>query len=569
MPGSLAARAALTLLAGFLLALPAHAAERRIALVVGNSAYKDAPLINPGNDARAVAQALRDGGFTVMERRNLNQAALRRALREFGDQLANGGVGLFYYAGHGMQVKGRNYLIPVGHDIQREDEVAEQSVDLGLVLEKMATAKNKLNIVILDACRNNPYGGPGGLAPIDAPPGTLIAYSTAPGQVAADGTGDNSTYTRHLAAYMRERGLKIEDVFKRTRSAVRQETGGKQTPWENTSLETDFYFTPPDPATVAADEQERRKEQQAAIEKAVREALAKRSEEAAKDRAQTERQIAERVAAERAAAERAAAVRIAAIEREAQAAIERAIQRQAQAPARSAELQPAPNPARPPAVAARPQPATEVPSAAQEPARVAMAAPAGATRSVAGSSVMPRVGDTWTYHLTERDYSNKRESQFRRTVESITDAEVRMRANNGDLVVYNHDGNLMRREYKKGEVRNWDPYQPLLKHPLGPGMTWEQKYVFKRPDFQVENDATTTVVGWENVTVPAGTFKGLKVSYVSWYRRTDNNARGRTAINLWFVPEVRRWVKLEVLERGSSGTIYTDSTEELVAFNLK
>lgn len=562
---SLAARAALALIACFLLALPVHAAERRIALVVGNSAYKDAPLINPGNDARAVAQALRAGGFTVMELRNLNQAALRRAIREFGDQLAKGGAGLFYYAGHGMQVKGRNYLIPVGHDIQREDEVAEQSVDLGLVLEKMATAKNRPNIVILDACRNNPFGGPGGLAPIDAPPGTLIAYSTAPGQVAADGTGDNSTYTKHLAAYMRERGLRIEDVFKRTRSAVRQETGGKQTPWENTSLETDFYFTPPDPAAVAADEQERRKEQQAAIEKAVREALARRSEEAAKDRAQTERQIAERVAAERAAAERAAAVRIAAIEREAQVAIERAIQRQAQAPTRTAEAQSAPVPARP----ARRQPATESPAAAQEPVRVATAAPAGATRSFAGSSAMPKVGDTWTYHLTERDYSNKKESRFRRTVESITDTEVRMRANNGDLVVYNHDGNLVRREYRKGEVRTWEPYQPLLKHPLGPGTTWEQKYVFKRADFQVENDASSTVVGWENVTVPAGTFKALKISYVSWYRRTDNNARGRTGINLWFAPEVRRWVRLEVLERGNSGTIYTDSTEELVAYNIK
>ena len=563
MAGWVAARTVLALVICFVVTAPVHAADRRIALIIGNSAYKDAPLPNPGNDARAVAQALRNGGFTVIERRNVNQAALRRAIREFGDELAKGGVGLFYYAGHGMQVKGRNYLIPVGHDIQREDEVAEQSVEVGLVLEKMASAKNKLNVVILDACRNNPFGGAGGLAPIDAPAGTLIAYSTAPGQVAADGTGDNGTYTKHLAIYMREPGLRIEDVFKRTRSAVRQETKGRQIPWENTSLETDFYFTLPDSRAVASDDQERRKEQQAAIEKAVQEALRKRSDETAKDRAQIERQIAERVAAERASAERAAAQRIAAVEREAQAAIERAMQRQGPAPAVTAAAQPQP------AAAGKAQPATESPPAVKEPVRVAAAPPAGTTRGIVNSSVKPRVGDSWTYVLTERDYGEKKETKFRRTVEAVTDTEIRMRAGNGDLVVYNHDGNLVRRENKNGEVRTWEPYQPLLRHPLDPGATWEQKFVYKRPNFQVENDAVGTVVGWEEVSVPAGTFKALKVTYVSWYRRLDNNSRGRTAITVWFAPELKRWVKLSLLERGSSGTIYSDSTEELAAFNLK
>lgn len=566
---------AYVLLGCLALASAAHAAERRVALVIGNSAYKQAPLINPGNDARAVAQALRESGFTVTELRNLNQVGMRRAIREFGDEIAKGGVGLFFYAGHGMQIRGRNFLVPVGSDIQREDEVEDQAVDARLVLEKMASAKNPLNIVILDACRNNPFvssfrSATVGLAAMDAPAGTLVAFSTAPGQVAADGSGDNGLYTKHLVSYMREQGLKVEDVFKRVRAAVRQESAGKQTPWENTSLETDFYFKVPDPRVIAAQDRERAQAQKEAIEQAVQEAL-RRSKE---DRAKLEREVAERIAAERATAERVAVERIAAIERAAQAAIERAMRGQPQLAMLQAEAQRPPTPAQPlTAAVAKPQPATQpTPQptpAAQEPTRVAIAAPTGAARGVPGSAILPDVGDTWTYLFTERDYGNKKESKFRRTVEAVTDAEIRIRAGGGDLLVYNHEGNLTRREYKSGEVRTWQPFLPRFNHPLEPGKTWQQKFLFRRPDREVENDATITVVGWEDVSVPAGAFKALKIAYVSWYRRKDNNFVGRTAVNLWFAPEVKRWVKLEILERGNNGVIYTDSTEELLAFNVK
>jgi uncharacterized caspase-like protein len=552
-------RTAATALLGFAIAAaglgtidPAWSAERRVALVIGNSAYKDAPLANPGNDARLVGQALKEAGFSVLERRNLNQAGLRRAIREFGDELAKGGVGLFYYAGHGMQVKGRNYLIPVGHDIRREDEVAEQSVEVSLVMEKFASAKNKLNIVVLDACRNNPYGGAGGLAPMDAPAGTLIAFSTAPGQLAADGEGDNSTYTRHLANYMREPGVKIEDVFKRARAAVRQESGGRQVPWENTSLEGDFYLRLPDPAVIAAQEREREQAQKEAIAIAVQEAL-KRGKE---DQGRIEREIAQRVAVERATAERAAEQRIAAIERAAQAAIERAL-RGSQQPA----SQPAAAAVTPPA---KPQSAPS----AEVPARVASASSPVVMRSMAPTSIVPRVGDTWRYLYTERDYGNKKEIKTRRTVESVTDKEVRIRAGGGNLFVYNLDGNLTRLEFKSGEVRTWEPFFPRFSHPLEPGKTWTQKYVVRRPDREVENDATVTVVGWEDVTVPAGTFKALKIATVTWYRRKDNNFRGQYAADVWFVPEVKRWVKAEAVDRGSNGVIYQDWTEELISLKV-
>ena len=220
---------------------------QRIALVIGNANYKDAPLTNPVNDARAISKALSDSGFTVILRENADQRVILGALREFGDKLRAGGTGLFYYAGHGMQIKGRNYLIPVGASIEREDEVAYSAVDAQAVLDKMEAAGNGANIMILDACRNNPFtrstrSGQAGLAQMDAPVGTLVAFATSPGAVASDGAGINGLYTQHLLAAMRKEGSKVEDVFKQVRANVRRDSQGKQVPWEATSLEGDFYF---------------------------------------------------------------------------------------------------------------------------------------------------------------------------------------------------------------------------------------------------------------------------------------------------------------------------------------
>jgi len=230
--------------------------EQRIALVIGNSQYKESPLPNPVNDARAIAKALTAYGFKVAMKENAGQKEMQLAMREFGDALKNGGVGLFYYAGHGMQVKGRNFLVPVDAQIQRGDEVAYNSVDAGQVLDKMEAANNRLNIVILDACRNNPFArsfrsGGTGLAQMDAPVGTLIAFATAPGSVASDGEGQNGLYTQHLLQSLQKPGAKIEDVFKNVRAAVRKDSGGKQIPWESTSLEGDFIFVPQPPAPPA------------------------------------------------------------------------------------------------------------------------------------------------------------------------------------------------------------------------------------------------------------------------------------------------------------------------------
>jgi hypothetical protein len=223
-----------------------------VALVIGNASYREAPLVNPANDARAIAAVLREAGFTVLLHIDLDQRGLAAAVREFGERLRKGGVGLFYFAGHGMQIKGRNYLVPVGADIQREDEVAYAALDAQAVLDKMESAGNGTNLMILDACRNNPFArsfrsAAQGLAPMEAPVGTLVAFATAPGAVASDGIGSNGLYTQHLLSAMRRPGAKVEDVFKQVRAAVRRDSLGKQIPWEATSLEGDLYIVEPPP----------------------------------------------------------------------------------------------------------------------------------------------------------------------------------------------------------------------------------------------------------------------------------------------------------------------------------
>ena len=240
-------------------ALPPEA-QGRVALVIGNGAYEEAPLANSVNDARAMAVVLRDAGFTVLLHIDADHRQMQVALRDFGERLkAGAGTGLFYYAGHGMQIKGRNFLIPVRHSIALEDEVAYAAMDAQAVLDKMESARNGTNIVILDACRNNPFarsarGSPLGLVQMDAPVGTLIAFATAPGSVAIDNLPgmSNGLFTTHLLDAIRRPGLKVEDVLKQVRGAVLRASTQRQVPWESSALIGDFYFHPPRAEPIAA-----------------------------------------------------------------------------------------------------------------------------------------------------------------------------------------------------------------------------------------------------------------------------------------------------------------------------
>ncbi len=223
------------------------APDRRTALVIGNGAYKSSPLRNPVNDATDIANAIRNLGFSVILKTNANQRTMEDSIRDFGKKLRLGGVGLFYFAGHGLQVEGRNYLIPINANIETESDVRYEAVDAGRVLGKMEDAGNNLNLVILDACRDNPFArsfrtSSQGLAQMDAPKGSLIAYATAPGSVAADGEGRNGIYTKYLLKYISNPNLKVEEVLKQVRLGVINETDEKQIPWESSSLTGDFYF---------------------------------------------------------------------------------------------------------------------------------------------------------------------------------------------------------------------------------------------------------------------------------------------------------------------------------------
>lgn len=223
--------------------------QKRLALVIGNGEYLLSPLKNPVNDAKLMASELRKLGFDVMSYTDLSRNDMISKMREFGNKLSQQkGVGLFYYAGHGIQLNGENYLVPVSAVINKEQDVELESVNLKRVLGEMDYAQNDLNIVILDACRNNPFarsfrsGGGNGLATTTAPKGTFIAYATAPGSVASDGTGKNGLYTQELVKALEQPGYKIEDVFKAVRNNVYKMSNEMQVPWENSSIFGDFYF---------------------------------------------------------------------------------------------------------------------------------------------------------------------------------------------------------------------------------------------------------------------------------------------------------------------------------------
>lgn len=241
--------------------------EERVALVIGNADYKHDPLDNPVNDARLIGARLEQAGFKVTRRENLDRNGMATALREFGAALNENTVAVLYYAGHAMQLRDQNYMIPIDAEIRSEDDVGLQGVDLTFVLGRMSRAKSRVNVVILDACRDNPFakrasGNTQGLAQMDAPIGTLLAYATAPGKQAPDGIGQrgNSIYTTELARHLLTPGLPVELMFKRVREAVVRESRQLQVPWEHSSLLGEFAFVPgfasaptPAPATAAVD----------------------------------------------------------------------------------------------------------------------------------------------------------------------------------------------------------------------------------------------------------------------------------------------------------------------------
>jgi uncharacterized caspase-like protein len=254
-------------LAGIPNTSPAASSERRVALVIGNAAYQyTATLKNPVNDAQDIARMLTALQFQVILKTDATLDTMADAIFTFGERLKGGGVGLLYYSGHGMQVKGENYLIPIDANLVREDDIKRKTINARDILDKMDEAKSHLNLVFLDACRNNPFprsvrAVSRGLAGMNAPTGTLLVFATNPDNVASDGAERNGTYTKHLLQYIAQPGLEVGMMLRKIRTAVKEETGGQQVPWENGSIEGEFYFnglsgvppvTPPAPSPSTA-----------------------------------------------------------------------------------------------------------------------------------------------------------------------------------------------------------------------------------------------------------------------------------------------------------------------------
>ena len=221
----------------------------RVALVIGNAVYSGAPLINPVNDARAMGEALRRLGFTVVTLENAHRVEMTQAIAEMRNALqGKQGVGMLYYAGHGVQLDWLNYMVPVNARVRRSDEIPEQTVAISSVLSAFKAAGNRMNILVLDACRDNPFDdkvATKGLAPIDAPPGTFMAFATSAGNVAEDGdvASGNGLYTQYLLQELKEAGARLEDVFKRVNVRVRQQSEGRQVPTYSSNVDDEFSFS--------------------------------------------------------------------------------------------------------------------------------------------------------------------------------------------------------------------------------------------------------------------------------------------------------------------------------------
>ena len=508
------------------LALGAQGQER-VALVIGNSAYKVGALRNPANDARAMAKVLRETGFDVMHGEDLSHRRMFEAVRDFGRKLAPGVVAVFYYAGHGLQVRDRNFLIPIEADVQTEEEIPYTSVDVSFLLDVMNRAKSRVNIVILDACRNNPFArsfrsASSGLAQMEAPSGTLIAYATAPGRVASDGAGEHGLYTEQLLKVLATPGLPVEIVFKRVRESVERLTKSRQIPWESSSLKGDFSFVPavaaapkPLPAPALGPSES------AAFELAFWDSI-KASSQVADYQAYLNQYPNGRFAV-------LARARIA---------------------NQSPRTPPAANP---------------VP-----PAQVAAAAP-----TPIAASGQPAVGEKWTYRYTDlwRPDAKVEVTHVILGVTTSTIAERLSATARGRVLdgVVEQPTGLEIREWKLGELslREFAPFALAL-NGLDPGTAI--------PEFRTSILQDAGPVDWlvsgqvtrEEIAVPAGRFKAIKVVLEGRSLAISQN-RGITSFHLtvWYAPQSKRYVKAAFAsyERTASSTnsLHHNEVYELVS----
>jgi len=588
----------------------------RRALVIGNSRYPTVPLNNPANDARAIGEELRRLGFEVALGLDLPLAEMRRLIADYGEGLQRAkAVGLFYYAGHGVQLAWRNYLLPVDAAIGKMEDIQRSCVDVNTVIESIARAANPMNLIVLDACRENPFGRDfrveqKGLSQLDAPPGTLLAYATSPGNVASDGAGANGLYTENLLRELMVPEAKVEDVFKRVRLAVRLKSRGQQIPWESTSLEQDFWFIPPPELMKVADAEaaKEREAERARQEELQRQARLKAEQEA--ERARQEEQARQTLlkAEKEAASERAQLAELAREQRihaEKEAQAERARKEElAQQERLRAEKAAEEDRAR--AEAARRQTAKADPEvlykaelalweqikAAAKPdpfidylmrypsGRFAELAQLQLDRALArqgekrievvsseanpyskGSAMANtayKVGDRYTYRRMDL-FSKVVSGTFTQTVSQVTDAEVVF---NGGAPVTDLLGNLL----KTPDGRPFTATQFFpLEYALGKRWTTRFEGPIQFDGSPGEFNFDFQITAREAVSVPAGTFNAFRLeargTVASRYGIAPQERR------LWVAPDkMRRYIASEATSRTRAGFNLAERLE-LVSFS--
>lgn len=506
LQGTLAA-GALTLAPGHVLAqagMPLYKLPR-YALVIGNRSYANAPLANPANDARAIAGELKAAGFEVSVQLDASREGMLKAIESFSRMLAaRNAVGLFYFAGHGTQLAWHNYLLPIDAEIRVLDDIPTRGVDLNVLLQGLTRAKNPMNVIILDACRDNPFGKAlppeqKGLSQFDAPPGSLLAYATSPGNTASDGPGTNGLYTENLLRELKAPDARIEDVFKRVRLGVRRGSVGQQVPWESTSLEEDFYFRPPkEIRKLSDDEATSRYEEQLAIwerikttnDPAVLEDFLRRYPSGLFSEIAQMR--LEQVLAERGGQKILAT------------------------------------------------------SSPQNPF----------SKGTLRADTRFKLGDRYSYQHLNMD-TNQEIRRYTLVVSEITDTQVIY--NNGALIT-----DLIGNPVKLSDgTRYTDAQHHIAEYSLGKRWTARHRLVNAKGS-TYDSEIDYRVVAKERITVPAGTFEAFRIEGVGW---SQSDKYGVNVYNLfWISPEVRRYIAHETRQRFANGKLVKHERYELTGY---
>jgi hypothetical protein len=513
----------------------------RHALVIGNSSYGFAPLKNPANDARALGEELKRSGFEVTIGLDLTRQQMLEAIRAYGESLTRAkAVGMFYFAGHGLQLAWRNYLVPTDATISRIDDIQARCVDVNAVVEGIAKAANPMNVIILDACRENPFGDvkldQKGLSQLDAPPGTLLAYATAPGNLASDGDGANGLYTEQFLREMKVPEAKIEDVFKRVRLSVRRRSNGQQVPWESTSLEEDFWFIPPkemqklaaeERARVRAADEAEEKRRRERIEREYRAELERRRKQEESDRAYEEElrfwtQVSES---------------------KEPGPIEQYLRRYPSG--RFAEIA---------------QVQLDLILARQGEKKVEAVAAAGNpySQGTATFKAAWKVGDTYTYNFMDL-FSKVVSRTGTARVTQVTDTQVIY--NSGQAIT-----DLLGNPVLLSDGRRFSPNQ-IVPTEYKVGKKYSARYNVMHPQFgEFKTTSDMRIGARERVTVPAGSFDCYRLDVIA-----RSEGRGRFAvvefeIIHWMAPDVcRRPVARNEIRRSGPGIVFAER-QELVSF---